>query len=72
MAAPDKNQNAQAREEPAESFLQCRVPGGDKASWVRAANARAKRLKADPSLKPGLTQWVIDALKAAADRELKK
>jgi hypothetical protein len=68
MSGPKNNQNALAREEPAESFLQCRVPAGSKAQWVRAAQARARR---DKGVKPGLTQWVIDALDAAAERELK-
>ena len=70
MSSLEKNKNAQVREYAAESFLQCRVPVVNKSRWVKAAAARAQRLKGDPSIKAGLTQWVIDVLDAAAAREL--
>ena len=54
------NKVGQKHDEPAESWLQVRVPRRMKAGWVRAAQGRP------------LSEWVTDTLERAAARELRR
>lgn len=68
MSAPKGNQFAAKPEgEGATSHLHVRVTPANKADWVRATQARAKR---DPDAGDKLADWVIDILNAAAAAEL--